>query len=349
VQFDLSTILKTPSLLPVTLDLDRGAALLIELSETDYRAASFLDERILTSNLRQAWVGWPELTEAVNWQELAVDADFIFHIGHVGSTLISRLLGEHPEIFSVREPSPLRLVAQAIHYGGADRPIGKFGPGAGVLDRLCKLFSRTYASHRRAVVKTTSFISELAADILTRYSRTRALGIAVSPQTYITTILAGPNSPHEARSLGEYRLRRLAKRLPNFELKLETLSLGELIAMSWLTEASALSNAAMARQSAFQMIDFDRFLISPNAELARMLDFLGHDSSENAIDRIMQSPHMAQYSKAPEYQYDRHIRQALLNRSWQENNAEISKGMQWLNRIFKDAPATETALKILRI
>ncbi|MGC8517731.1 MAG: hypothetical protein ACP5P4_04285, partial [Steroidobacteraceae bacterium] len=38
-------------------------------------------------------------------------AHYIFHIGHVGSTLISRILGEHPGFHAVREPALLRAIA----------------------------------------------------------------------------------------------------------------------------------------------------------------------------------------------------------------------------------------------
>ena len=41
-------------------------------------------------------------------RDRASDARWIFHIGHVGSTLISRLLGELEGVLSVREPRSLR-------------------------------------------------------------------------------------------------------------------------------------------------------------------------------------------------------------------------------------------------
>ncbi|MEL7190174.1 MAG: hypothetical protein AAGK17_11525, partial [Pseudomonadota bacterium] len=40
------------------------------------------------------------------------DARFIFHIGHVGSTLLARLLGEAPDTLALREPQLLRQFAE---------------------------------------------------------------------------------------------------------------------------------------------------------------------------------------------------------------------------------------------
>ena len=39
---------------------------------------------------------------------------FIFHTGHVGSTLVSRLLDETGDVLSLREPLPLRTLADAM-------------------------------------------------------------------------------------------------------------------------------------------------------------------------------------------------------------------------------------------
>ena len=49
---------------------------------------------------------------------------YIFPIGHVGSTLLSRLIGSHTGIFSLRESALLRTFAQ---LEGREAP---FGPGA---------------------------------------------------------------------------------------------------------------------------------------------------------------------------------------------------------------------------
>ncbi len=75
-----------------------------------YRAASFLDQRILTPNSERAEAGWAELALPA---EARRDAQYIFHIGNVGSTLISRLLGELPDVFALREPLLLRDFAAA--------------------------------------------------------------------------------------------------------------------------------------------------------------------------------------------------------------------------------------------
>ena len=83
---------------------------LIAMDRDSYRAASFLDDRMLQQPVDAQMLPWPEVEDAVAG-ELRTDARWIFHIGHVGSTLISRLLGELDGVSAVREPRLLRDLA----------------------------------------------------------------------------------------------------------------------------------------------------------------------------------------------------------------------------------------------
>src|SRR6476469_5645483 len=85
------------------LDPAAGQVRLIAMDRDSYRAASFLDDRILQQPVEGHIVPWSAL-EAAAAQIERCDARWIFHIGHVGSTLTSRLLGEIPHVLAVREP-----------------------------------------------------------------------------------------------------------------------------------------------------------------------------------------------------------------------------------------------------
>src|SRR5262245_55619754 len=91
---------------------------LVRLTKAAYAAASFLDSRLLTHGVPSGWGPWPELRDAAGG--LCERCHFIFHISHVGSTLLSRLLGQHPALFSLREPAILRNLADV--YLTLDQP-----------------------------------------------------------------------------------------------------------------------------------------------------------------------------------------------------------------------------------
>lgn len=100
----------SPALFPFNMAPDGNTVQFVNLSEADYLDASFLDNRMLKPNVRYANIPWAELSAAA--QNLPIHCDFIFHISHAGSTLLSRLLGSHPACFSLREPAILRLFGQ---------------------------------------------------------------------------------------------------------------------------------------------------------------------------------------------------------------------------------------------
>jgi hypothetical protein len=319
------SLIASPELFPHSWDVEKDIVSLIRLSESAYRAASFLDARILSPQTPGRTVAWPELAAAA--APLAERCDFIFHIGHVGSTLISRLMGAHPSVFSLREPLALRTLAQARIDGRSldEAHLGTF----------LKLWSRSFRPEQRALVKATSFVSEIAADILARPYRPKAIFMFVPAGIYLATILGGPNSRQEARMLGPSRLARLQKRLG--KPAAQPSSEGELIAMSWACEMAALGEAA--RDERVMWLDFDHFLSDPQASLAQCFQHLGIAATGDQIRAILSGPDMRTYSKAQEYDYDAKLRADVLNQARRQNGAEIKRGMMWLERLEKDHPA----------
>ena len=92
------------------LDPSQGAARLVAMDDESYRAASFLDDRLLQTPVNSQIVSWTDIEAAVT-DNMRSDARWIFHIGHVGSTLVSRLLGELDGVLAIREPRLLRDLA----------------------------------------------------------------------------------------------------------------------------------------------------------------------------------------------------------------------------------------------
>lgn len=223
---DLST---SPSWYPLNV-APRGVSLL-RLSERDYAAASFLDERLLERHA--ATVSLPLEALAAASANLRARAYYLFHLGHVGSTLISRLIGAHPTLFCLREPALLRAQTRPSPPAGGE-PLS--------LRTLLALFSRTWRSEQRAVIKATSTVNEIAGRIFAASEAPKALLICASPLAYLQGILGGPNSRIEARVLGPDRLRRLALQFPQTDWSVAPRTEGEWIASSWLCEMGALED-----------------------------------------------------------------------------------------------------------
>ena len=311
-------IARSPAWLPLEADT---AVRLVQLDESAYRSASFLDQRLLALGYPQGECSFAVLEAAA--ARLNPRAYWIFHTGHVGSTLVSRLTGAHAGLFALREPALLRGLA-ALEPSPAR---------AAALAVTLALLGRTWRADQRAVVKATSFVSELAEPILAAPDQPAALFMFAQPHAYLQSIFAGPVSRVESRQLAAARVQRLARRLGPGEWRPDLRSEGECIAMSWLCEMTVLHQAASSCEDRVLWIDFDEFLAAPAAALAPIFRALGADAPMSEIAALAGGPLMHQYSKAPEHPYDAELRRSLLLAADHEHAAEIRRGMAWLHRV----------------
>ena len=322
-------LVRSPLWLPLEV-LETGTVRLMRLDEAAYRAAAFLDQRLLAGSLAQERCSLAALRAAA--ARLPARPQFIFHIGHVGSTLIARLLGEHPGVFALREPALLRTLAAP---GTPAAPVTD-------LDTLLALLGRSWRPGQQALVKATSFVSELAGAILAASGAPPVLLVYAQPLAYISGILAGPNSRHEARQLQAARRARLARRLGEDPAALAPRSEGEAIALSWLAEMTAL--AAAAPQGRALWVDFDAFLDAPEAGLEAMFVALGHAVAPPQLGALVRGPLMNRYSKALEHPYDAALRRQLLAQARAGERAEIARGLEYLGRLAARHPTVAAVM-----
>ena len=324
----------SPELFPAALDLRSGLATLWPLSSDDYRRSAFLDGRIAPGKPSRQ-LPFAELAAAVETAGLAEHCDFIFHMGHVGSTLLSRLLGKHPALFCLREPDVLRTVS--IIPEKVRRDI--------YLPAILSLLSRTYEPQARALVKATSFVSEIASELLARSYKPRALAMGVAPEVYLATVFGGENAPAEARAWAPMRSSRLKTRVST-QLRLENLTEGELVALGWACEATCLAEAATNASDRLLVLDFEAFLAAPQEMLARIFAHFGLPVLDAEAAGILAGSEMRTYSKAQEYPYDVQTRRAVLAESRARHADEIRQGLRWLDRAGADNPAVARALSL---
>jgi len=309
------------------LDAAQGMVRLVAMDRDSYRAASFLDDRMMQGPVDAQIVSWTLIEGAVG-DELRTDARWIFHIGHVGSTLVSRLLGELDGVLAVREPRLLRDLALT--------------PGE-IRQRYLKpvpaLMSRTFIEMEFACVKATSFASEIAAELVPPGER--ALFMYARPRNYIASILAGENSLQELRLLAGKRAQRLNAR----GIYIPAQNDADHAASAWAAEMAALEAAAETmsdRQIAWA--DFDRMLSDIEAELQRITGFFGFDAPAEQLRAIASGPLMSRYSKALEYDYSPTLRRDVLAGALEQHGKAIDGALAMLKSAAEKSPLLARAL-----
>jgi hypothetical protein len=324
----LEAIAADPAWLPFELDPASGRVALLAMSEADYRAAAFLDQRAVKAQYRIEWTSLDELAEHVP-ASARRDAQYIFHIGNVGSTLVSRLLGELPQVFALREPLVLRTFAET-----------QFAPAR--FDLLCALLSRTFRADQRAIVKATSFTSEIAARLVPEASN--ALFLFATPEHYLENILAGQNSWRTLEALSPSRLRRLQSRCPGLDLDIGSAGDAVRAALGWACEMTALEEAASLLGDRVLWMDFDRFLVAPAAAMRRIATHFGIELGDEGALALVQGGLMRRYSKAMEFEYSPALRREILAQSRLDHARAIDSALAWLEGLAQTFPAVAQAM-----
>jgi len=221
--------------------VEAGAGMaLVELTEADYRTESFLDLRLLARGYEEVFCPTATLVQAA--QSLKATPQYIFHIGHAGSTLIARLIGAHEQCLSVREPQLLRALADAAARPPARRRPDRRRP------RRCPwmLCSRYWAAPGAPASAPWSRPPASPA----RWPRSFwAAKIARRPFScsWTRSRTCAASWPVRTRAwspgAGVGRLRRLQQRLPGTGDAWHPRTEGEVIAMSWLCEMTTLHRA----------------------------------------------------------------------------------------------------------
>ena len=311
------------------LDPSAGVVRLIAMDRDSYRAASFLDDRIMQAPVDAQLVSWTVIEEAIRG-DLRSDARWIFHIGHVGSTLMSRLLGEIDGVLAVREPRLLRDLAMMPEN---IRPR--------YLAPVPQLMSRTFGEREIACVKATSFVSEIAAELVPQGER--VLFMYASPRSYVASILAGENSVRELHGLAPSRTARLRQRGIDVGAASGDAALA---AIAWACEMTALEAASEKMTKHYVgWMDFDRALDDLPEALGEAAEIFGFDATPERVREIAGGPLTRRYSKAAEYEYSADLRRELIADADAGHRRAIDDALAMLARAAEKSPLLARALK----
>jgi len=327
-------------LFPHLADLQKDQVLLSTMSKTAFREASFLDQRLFAPDLQRQVVSWADVA-TVPLPPLP-KPHYIFHIGHVGSTLISRLLGELDSILALREPAILRQVAD--EHVNQPAEIGwSADERANRLDQVESWLSRVFHADQRVMIKASSFVSPLARPLLA--AQGTALFLFTSLERYLQTILAGDSSQQEAAALADPRLYRLEQHCGEPLDKKDTLSLAQTAALGWLCEMVTLCDAERHCSGAkIAWMDFDDFLQRPDEQLQLAASHFGRNMSPEQADHLVSSPIMTSYSKAPEYDYSASLREELLAEAAKIHADDIRQTLLWADKLARRFPIVAAAI-----
>lgn len=343
----LGTLFETPALFPFQIDLAHGATLLASVNEGFYRHNIFLDAR---ANLAEAPRAWTSMHALLNQREQS-SADtrpitFIFHVGHCGSTLLSRLLADHPNCLPLREPLVLRMLAGARRR--LDSPASWLANAdwQTLLEMSLQLFGRTFTPHQRALLKATSNCNNLILPTLQACTGHNAIWLYVDLESYLASMLR-PQARSGIADFSDERILDLHAAAPDATSALHELTEPRLAAMNW---CASMLCACEAQKSSYTerlvWCNFQQLLDAPAEQLARLDELIG---VHRDLSRALSRRYFNEYSKDPRLPYSPQLRAEELARSRQVFRSEIDDGLRWAERLIsRGGPPLEKLASYLR-
>lgn len=290
---------------------DRGWVL--HFTPQDYRRASFLDERALGHRQVPGWMlDRSELRGLLPDSPVRPALHWLFHIGHCGSTLTSRLLDLVPGVLGLREPLPLLRLAGSPP--AAQSPW--FMP---VLRMLARRFPDTQA----VVVKPTSVVTA-SARVLLDHSVGRACLLWVDLQTWLASV---------SRDAG-LRASILAvehSRCAQIPVAHAAVAESERLARIWLAEQLRWRTMADELDDADRLIDLDfpTVLRSPADAVSMLARHYGLAVPADLAQRIESSGVLHRYAKDERHAFDAAKRHAEIGEANRRHRDDIRRGLSW--------------------
>jgi len=329
-------ILRDPEYLPFQLDPAAGRVLFVRLNAQQRDDAAFLDQRALPQNPEGAWLPLSML-EAQPPPHGAADADAIFHIGHCGSTLLSRLLQSWPEVESLREPLPLRTLA-----GHWPAPAS-----AAVLSRLMPCWRRPLPPRTRVAIKATSSCNILIEPLLSTNNIQRAVLLDMPLEPWLATLLKSEDSLRDATAANDGRATVLHAHGIALDAQTRPSDIVEACAMGWLAEQLRFDALARGEDAGRVLrVDFEDLLASPEAVLTRIAGHLA--LSIEGVAHALDAPAWKRYSKAQQHGYGREDRDHDLALAKQRFAMRIAAGRAWVERLTQRYPQPFATIERLR-
>lgn len=342
VELKVSDLLKSNEY--YLLSASRDTLTFVHAKDDNLTKSSFLDGRLHElKSCKQFTVPLHNILPSIekHLNEVQVEG-FLFHTGHVGSTLISKLIGTDDGILSLREPLPLRFLSEAS--SNLLLPNSEFTKREynELFATVLKLLARPYKSRKRVFVKCSSGVTEIAQQLI-RSPDTKSMLIYDNLDNFIANMF----SPHgglqdlggrKKSVINRFNSIQNATRLAAHELKL-----GEIAGLLWATEILTCELSHFMSDKPLVALNFSKFLEDKRAGLSVMNEALRLGWSSSDILTKSQSELFNKYSKLSdsELPYDRN---EIIRHRKDEYMIHIEDAQAFIQKLTVDLPILQRYL-----
>lgn len=310
-----------------------------QLSEERVRSAAFLDSRGAKSGDQLIKMPLTQLRSVSFSLHKPRPISHIFHLSHVGSTFIGRLLADVEKLTVLREPQVLRGLTQLFYR----QRFGQISIAREELEaitgKIASLLGRS-ASGRVAIKHTSSNLS-LAPLLSIDFAPNGALAIYTSLADFLAHSMVSDGLKSDSISNAERRLVQLNELLYLDQLRLPGLSYAQVVAVNWLIECQRLHMLHQA-YPAVKLMDFDRTASQPELlveTLAAALPVI----DKSAQKKLLKSEAWGKSAKSgKDFTYE--DRAKKLAESKRKHTEDIKSALIWARSLAERNPTLAAVL-----
>ncbi|HYW77486.1 MAG TPA: hypothetical protein VFA48_12860 [Gammaproteobacteria bacterium] len=334
----LDGLVHDPEVFPHQLDTINRQLLLVRLAADQVQNAAFLDQRVLSGREAGAWIPLDRVLSMVVPPNQP--AGLILHCGHTGSTLISRLLGEFPGVWSLREPLLLQALAAEARVTGTPLARLRSNEFHALLGLSQKLLAKSPPNHAQVIIKHTSLTANLAPGLLGLPGSAAIICLWIPLPDYLAIMLREPSVRSSVRIAAGEWIRDLMPTLGTSTPVLGESLDAELAALNWCAAQFAFAQARSLAPERVIGLDFTDFLETPEEHLGIVARHFGTNHTEQDIERALCSPWMQRYAKDPRYPFDTAERAREIETVKSRLSEEVRLGVKFAQRLWQLLPMT---------
>lgn len=307
------------------------------LEETRFAEASFLDSRLNTRADALQGVTLADVDAVFPDRFELPPAAYIFQVGHCGSTLLSRALGATPDVLALREPLPLRVLANTRRELDDALSWMSREEWRRLSTIILLALERRFRPGQLPIIKASSTCNNLVEPVLASHPGRRALLLYQPLETSLAAMFRNRANFGDLRSQGRDRLQEWLDLAGQEDMVLADLEEDDVAVLSWIASLQRFEQARQRLPERVMMLDFNRFIADPHDHLHRVAAFLGLDAQAEQLANAFANV-SRRYAKNPGKPYSPERRQASLDSSRRHNAEGISRAMDKARALLQSHP-----------
>ena len=291
------------------------------LADNLWQPQSINNDKLLFANEQT------EITETLNIEDINIPISYpdvsIFHISHVGSTLLGRLLEGIKDIKIYYEPNIFKQIHD-LEFKYRSGLIYK--PQYSTKD-MCKLNTSLFSRNKISCIKYTSYINQIGHHLLSK-DVGKKIFVMCSLKNFVCQCLASEGTSIDIHDFMPMHFKNIKNDL-NFNISLDQLNFLDKACLVWASNMKNILN--LYNRFGGLIVDFDREM--DNLTLIYQLsNYLQMSINPDYINFAL-----SKYSKNIEVSFSYRDRQTELKNVWDNHGNDLENIINLYYNIFNDS------------